>query len=203
MNNIRDLLREADPLRIESEPSAADRSIQRQAIVKATTNSVLSPTESRSRVPVYISVMLIAIVAFAVGYGLWSPFINDVQAAVRFEIRLVEENPAPGLQEVKVADGTFYLHNDVVVTNSDIAQAKVLPQPGGSIFWVSVTFTPAGARKMHSATEKNIGKRMAILIDGEVISAPVVRDVLNESAVINGNITKEEAERIVKGITIQ
>jgi preprotein translocase subunit SecD len=44
---------------------------------------------------------------------------------------------------------------------------------------------------------------MAILIDGEVISAPRVMQPIAESAVINGNITKEEAERIVAGIKIR
>jgi preprotein translocase subunit SecD len=55
---------------------------------------------------------------------------------------------------------------------------------------------------MHAATEKNIGKRMAILIDGVVVSAPVVNDVISDVAVINGHITKQEAERIVAGITV-
>ena len=67
---------------------------------------------------------------------------------------------------------------------------------------VSVTFTPAGARKMQAATEGNIGKRMAILIDGVVVSAPVVNSVLSESAVVEGHLTRQEAERIVAGITI-
>ena len=63
--------------------------------------------------------------------------------------------------------------------------------------------TSAGAQKLHAATERNIGKRMAILIDGEVVSAPVVREPIAESAVINGNITKAKAERIVAGMKVQ
>ena len=55
---------------------------------------------------------------------------------------------------------------------------------------------------MHEATEKNIGKSMAILIDGVVFSAPVVNSVIGDSAVIDGRLTKQEAERIVAGITI-
>lgn len=56
---------------------------------------------------------------------------------------------------------------------------------------------------MHEATERNIGKRMAILIDGEVVTAPVVMEALNDSAVVNGYISREEAERIVTGIMIR
>lgn len=204
MSAIRDLLQKDDPLRIESEPSAADRSYRRQAILTAAAATPLPATGSRSRIPVYLGIMLITIAAFAVGLQLWPPFINDVQAAVRFEVKLAEQNPAPGLEQAKLAGGeTIYLHKEVIVTNSDIAEAKVIPQSDGAQFWVGVTFTSDGAGKIHEATERNIGKRMAILIDGEVVSAPVVMEALNESAVINGYITKEEAERIVAGITIR
>jgi hypothetical protein len=202
MKAIRDLLQEADPLRVESEPSAADRSFRRQTIVTAAATAALPATESRSRIPVYLSVMLIIIVAFAVGSRLWSPSISKVQAAVRFEVRLAEQNPAPGLKKVKVTGwGSLFLHDEVIVTNSDIAQANVIPH--GSQFWVGITLTPAGAKKMHAATESHIGKLMAILIDGEVVSAPRVMQPLDESPVINGDITKEEAEKIVAGIIIR
>lgn len=203
MKGIRDLLQEADPLRVESEPSAADRSFQRQAILTATATTPLPATESRSRIPVYLGVMLIAIVAFAVGLRLWPLFISDVQAAVRLEVRLAEQNPAPGLKEAKVAGGgTIYLHSEVIATNSDIAQAKVIPQPGGSQYAILVTFNPAAARNIHAVTEKNIGKRIAILIDGEVVTAPVIREATGEAAKID-NQTKEDAERIVAGMKIK
>ncbi len=204
MSAIKDLLQESDPLRRESEPSAADRSFRRQTILSAASGSPSPTASSRSRVPVYLGIMLIAMVAFGIGLRLWPPFVHNVQAAVRFEVRLVEQEPGPGLIEAKQpGNGTIYLHDEVVVTNSDIAEANVIPQPDGSQFWVGVTFTPDGARKIHEATANNIGKRMAILIDGEVVTAPVVREPLNESAVINGHISKAEAERIVSGITIR
>lgn len=203
MSAIKDLLQEADPLRVESEPSAADRSFQRQAILMAATTRPFPSAKSWSRTAVYLSAMLITIVAFVAVSRLWSPFINKVQAAVQFEVRLVEKEPAPGLKAANIeGGGTVYLHDEVVITNSDIAQAKAIPRPGGSDFMVSVIFTPAGARKMHAVTEKNIGKRMAILIDGVVVAAPVVNSVLSDSAVVEGHLTKQEAERIVAGITI-
>jgi hypothetical protein len=205
MKAIKDLLQEADPLRVESEPSAADRSFRRQAIVTAAATSALPATESRSRIPVYLSVILLAIVAFAVGSRLWSPSIGNVQAAVRFEVRLAEWKPAPGLREAKIA-GTrdlIDLHDEVIVTNSDIAQAKVIPQANGSDFKIGVTLNPAGARKMHTFTENHIGKIAAILIDGEVVAAPVVTSPIAESAVIDGHLTKKEAEKIVAGMIIR
>ena len=97
MSAIKDLLQEADPFRAESEPSAADRTFQRQAILTAAAKRPLGPAKSWPRTSVYLSVMLIAIVAFLAVSGLWSPFISQVQAAVRFEVRLVERKTRESL----------------------------------------------------------------------------------------------------------
>ncbi len=202
MNRIRDLLQEADPLRVESEPSATDRSRQRRTILAAAANAPLTATEPHSRIPTYLSIMLIAFVAFVVGLRLWTPFINDAQAAVRFEVRLAEQNPAPGLKAKAVKGGTIYLHEEVIVTNSDIAQAEVVPQPGGSQYAIMVTFKPAAARKIQMVTEQNIGKRIAILIDDQVVTAPIIREATGEAAKLD-SYTKEEAERIVAGMKIR
>jgi hypothetical protein len=202
MKNLGDLLKEADPLLGESEPSAADRNAQRQAIVTMAATTASPKAGSRRRIPNYSIVILIAIVIFAAGSRLWWPYINNAQAAVQFEARLTEQKPGPDLKEVKMADGeTLYLHNEVIVTNSDIAEAKAVPQPKGSKYEILITFTPAAAQKMRAATEKNIGKRMAVLIDGEVVIAPYINEATGEAAKIDA-FTKEEAERIVAGIMI-
>jgi len=41
---------------------------------------------------------------------------------------------------------------------------------------------------------------MAILLDGQVVIAPVVRSPIGDSAVVTGHFTKTEAQRIVDGI---
>ena len=40
-----------------------------------------------------------------------------------------------------------------------------------------------------------------IVLDGEVVIAPVVRSVMTDTAFINGDFTKSEAERIAAGVT--
>ena len=61
-------------------------------------------------------------------------------------------------------------------------------------------FNKAGAEKMRAATASNIGKPMAILLDGQVVMAPVVRSPIGGSAVITGKFTKAEAERMAERI---
>jgi preprotein translocase subunit SecD len=141
-----------------------------------------------------MAVAAVALAALVTGY--WS-----VTAAVRFEVRLAEDNPANGLREILVSGSRrIYLQQRAVVTNSDIAQAEVVPGNTASTFNVSIRFTPDGAARMLRATQGHLGRPVAILLDGEVVMAPVVKSPISNAAVITGNYTKAEAERIVNGI---
>jgi preprotein translocase subunit SecD len=44
---------------------------------------------------------------------------------------------------------------------------------------------------------------MAVLIDGRLVTAPIVRTPISASAIVSGNFTKAEAERIVNGVRLQ
>jgi len=201
MNNIKELLQDADPLRDEPVPSSECRDAQRRRVLAAVSTALRS--EKAMPGPTVRSFAILAAVALAVlflGEGLWSPLVRDVHAAVRFEVRLAEDQPAPGLREARVVrtDRSVYLHDEVVVTNADIARARLIR--AGSVYNVGVEFNASGAEKMRVASGRHIGKPIAILLDGQVIMAPVLRSPIENSAQITGNFTKAEAERVVTGI---
>jgi preprotein translocase subunit SecD len=127
-----------------------------------------------------------------------------LQAAVRFEVRLAEAQPAPGLIVARVAgsERLVYLHPEPIVANEDIAQSWVL-QDAPDRFGISVHFLEAGAQRMRQATANHLGRPVALLIDGRVVTAPIVRSAIGDSAVISGNYTRGEAERIVDGIAMR
>ena len=59
---------------------------------------------------------------------------------------------------------------------------------------VNFRFNTAGARKFATATQENVGRPFAIVLDNEVISAPVIREpILGGSGQISGNFTVESA----------
>ena len=206
MNNLKELLQEADPLRHESAPPPDQRAAHRQAVLAAATRSHVPAGERlRSRRAVLVTSLMLAAV-LALGAILWSVFNSNLQAAIRFEIRMAETNPAPGLQKAKVSDsGRYvYLHNEVIVSNNDIAAVEVVEAGGPSQYGISVKLNAAGADKMRRATEAHIGKPLAILLDGQVVIAPVVRSSVGGSAMLTGHYTKAEAQniadRIIRGI---
>lgn len=210
MNDLRELLQDADPLRHEPLPPNEQRTSRRQVIVKAARrNPAPAGASSRSRTRVFATSALMVVAAVVLGAVLWSLFNSNLQAAIQFEVRLAESKPAPGLQKAKV-EGSHryvYLHKDVIVSNNDIAEVRAVRDGGPSQYAISVKFNAAGAEKMRRATEAHIGKHLAILLDGRVVMAPVIRSSVGASAMITGNFTKAEAEetaeRIAKGIGMQ
>lgn len=153
----------------------------------------------RLRLAAVLAVVVAGVVAL--GYQMWVHGTPPVLAAVRFEVRLAEDRPIPGLVVAQVADSgrVIYLHPEIVVSNDDIAQSWVL-QDDPTRFGVSVQFLPSGTERMRQATASHVGRPVAILIDGAVVIAPVVRSPIGDSAVISGNFTRAEAERIAEGI---
>jgi hypothetical protein len=206
MTKISDLLRDADPIRYEATPS--DQQNLRRAAILAAASGTRAPSGvgSQPRTAVFATVALAVIVIAFLGPRAWSVFVSDLQAAaIRFEVRLAEDRPATGLREVKLSgpDRSIYLHDEVIVTNSDIAVARVVPGGRLSEYIVAIEFNSSGAEKMGAATANHIGKPIAILLDGQVVMAPVLRTLISASARISGNFTRTQAERIVKGIEIQ
>lgn len=114
------------------------------------------------------------------------------------EFRLAEDEPGEGLTEMIMSgpeDQKFYVHEEVMLSSKDIAEATVEKLPTGA--QISVVMTELGAEKLARLTRNNIGKRVAMLIRGELASAPTIRDEIREGrAVITGDFTYEEASAI-------
>jgi hypothetical protein len=205
MKTIREVLMHADPLQHEPMLPLNERDFRRQVILSAALGAGARATiRSRSRIAVLAAFASMLILFSLLGSRVWSPPVS-VQGAVRFEVKLAEEKPAPGLREAKVSgsDRSVYLHDETIVDNGDIAAATVVQGRSPSEYAVDVRFKASGTEKMRAATENHIGKPVAILLDGEVVMAPVVRSPIGASAVVTGNFTRTQAEKIANGIGIQ
>ena len=202
MKSVGELLRSADPVRHEGPWSPQQRlTVQRRALAGPPRPG---PAQGARRgfILALATVCVTAVTALVVVSRFSSPALH---AARHFEVRLAEDHSAPGLREARVAgsEHVVYLHEQVVVTNGDIARSSVITGDASSQFVVSVEFTAEGSEKMRQATANHIGRPLAILIDGEVVSAPVLRSPISRSAAITGSVTRAEAERIVNGITLR
>jgi hypothetical protein len=197
MSSLKSLLQHADPLPREAPRLDAARERIRLAMLRAAESK--RPPTRLTRLPVLVGVLVAAIVAM-VAYAVFERGATPVFAAVRFEIRLAEEQPTPGLIVAQVGQSTrlVYLHPEIVVGNDDIAEASVAED--GVQVSVNVRFLPQGAERLQQATAAHVGRPMAILIDSRVVMTPTVRAPVGEWAVITGPFSRADAERVAQGI---
>lgn len=121
---------------------------------------------------------------------------------VTLEFRIAEDEPAPDLTEIafEPTGETFYLHNGVLVNQHDVESAVVVMQLGQPA--VELILTSEGAKKFEELTAQNVGKRCAMVLNGKLLSAPIIRDTISGGrAIISGIFTESEAEDIAKGLT--
>lgn len=61
------------------------------------------------------------------------------------------------------------------ITGDDLADARVQIDPQKNDPYVSMDFKTAGAKRFEETTGGNIGRRLAVILDGNVYSAPVIQ----------------------------
>lgn len=71
--------------------------------------------------------------------------------------------------------------------------------PGSN--YILFAFSEADAQRFGALTGQMIGSALGIVIDGEVVSAPVVRDRVSQSGQISGNFTAQEAHDLAAALS--
>jgi preprotein translocase subunit SecD len=132
--------------------------------------------------------------------------------AAKLEFRLVEREGAskedieydlggvvPSDKEIvpdSENDNLFYLVNRYAeVTGAHLKDARA--GTGGDAGYEAVvhfSFNQEGGQKFYALTSKNINKRLAILLDGKVITAPNIQSAIRESGQISGMHSIQEAK---------
>ena len=106
-----------------------------------------------------------------------------------------ETRPPADLEVLEGEGGVKYLiEKRVLVSGADLTDAQPGFDQRTSEPIVSFRFNSSGARKFAEATQANVGKPFAIVLDNKVISAPVIREpILGGSGQISGNFTVQSA----------
>jgi SecD/SecF fusion protein len=121
------------------------------------------------------------------------PGVSDANA-------ILEELGKPGSLIFADENGQVLLTGDQVAS----AKAGVIDQGGGAKgYIVSLTFTEEGSQAFADATAANVGKRIAIIYDGQIYSNPVVREAISGGQCqIDGMADYEEANDLAATIRI-
>lgn len=138
-------------------------------------------------------------IAQAVQAGQWDPKDPIRKLNRALETRLPENTSINFEKEIdrqtqQEISTPILLENAILMTGDMVKDAQV--RIGGSFNepFVSLDMTSRGGKVFAQITEKNVGRRMAIVLDDVVKSAPVIRErILGGSAQISGSFTHEEA----------
>jgi len=150
------------------------------------------------------------------------PGIKDTDRAkeligrtAQLEFKLVDERMSPEaalkeglppgteiLYQVDVDPGTrreykvpYLLRKTPLLTGEYLTDARVRYDQSKRSYYVAIDFDRKGARIFERVTGENIHKRLAIVLDNKVHSAPEIQDrIAGGSAVITGNFTATQAE---------
>ena len=140
------------------------------------------------------------------------PGVEDPEAlkkligqTARLEFKLVDldANPAdvqqgrapPGSQVLPMADGTGFVavKRRVMVSGDQLTDAQQSFDQDGRPD-INIRFNSAGARRFGRATQDNVGKPFAIILDDKVLSAPNINEpILGGQAQITGSFTVQSA----------
>lgn len=89
----------------------------------------------------------------------------------------------------------YPVYSQVALSGELLTGANATYQNGQPV--VSFQFNRLGAQKFGEITQQNIGRRFAVVLDGKVITAPVIRSaILGGSGIIEGNFTVESANEL-------
>ena len=82
----------------------------------------------------------------------------------------------------------------VVLSGNNLISAQPSYDNQNNQSTVNISLDRAGSKKFARTTKTNVGKRLAIILDNKIISAPVINEpILNGNSVISGNFTFQSA----------
>jgi SecD/SecF fusion protein len=91
--------------------------------------------------------------------------------------------------------------NKAIISGKDIKEASVSVDEENAIISVMLTMKDDGAIKWANMTGRNVGKTIAMVVDGQVISSPIVQTAITDGKTqISGNFTLDEANLLAARI---
>jgi preprotein translocase subunit SecD len=128
---------------------------------------------------------------------------KPIASGAVIEFRAASLSPEQGYAEMttKDSDQKIYVSEKVLLTNADIASAAVIFSEVESAPEVGLKMTESGKTKLEQITEQNLYKPIGILVNKQLISAPVVQEKITGGMLkISGITSVAEATRIADEI---
>ncbi len=117
-------------------------------------------------------------------------------ANLTFRFVVQNDEPSFGSEKLYSEDDSeeLIVSKRIILSGDNLVDANPRMDNESNLTVVSFTLDRVGAKRFGKATTSGIGKRLAIVLDGKIISAPVVRDaIVSGSGQISGDFTFQSA----------
>ena len=128
------------------------------------------------------------------------PFaVQEAQFKSTLQMRWVSNMPSAETEPLTLAgrgqSETLHVEKAVVLDQSSLLSVDVTHRSKPEDSRVMLKFTESGKQRFAQATREGKGRRLAIVIDGQVLSAPVINtEITDGNAEISGNLNYEELD---------
>lgn len=111
------------------------------------------------------------------------------------QIRVVRDEAAPDAEPFEFEGDTLYLERTPVFSDEDFVGVESFVLPGE--LWVQLHLTPEAGARASSVTSAEIGGRLAVVVEGDVLYTPVVRDAVGgPRAQLVVSVSEEDFDRL-------
>ncbi|MDH4448283.1 MAG: protein translocase subunit SecD [Acidovorax sp.] len=117
-------------------------------------------------------------------------------STAKMSFHMLGDSSSPdGIRTLQDSEGNSYpVRNSVALSGDRLSDASAGFDQQTREPVVNFRFDRAGAREFAAITEANVGRPFAIVLDGKVLSAPVIREpITGGSGQISGNFSVQEA----------
>lgn len=126
-------------------------------------------------------------------------FLPSLLAENLVELHYVLPEQKGGAITTKFANENLWLSPEVVISDLDIEHAS-FAQDDQEVM-IMLKLTDRGAKRFDDMAETHLGDRIAILVRGKVVSAPVVRErKFGGNIQISGSFSKDEALTLIAAL---
>ena len=117
----------------------------------------------------------------------------------QLNFRLVSESSEFGTDKlISENDEKLNVSKRIIMSGENLIDAQPNINNQNNEPTVSFTLNRLGAQKFGRATTDNVGKRLAIVLDGEIVSAPTINEAITSgSGMISGNFSFQEAPTLL------
>jgi preprotein translocase subunit SecD len=134
----------------------------------------------------------------------------DSSTSQVFQMRLVADQPSSETEQMtlvqiwhgKEQKEVLFVQKTALLDQTDLKSATVSTNAQMSTPQIDISFTDKGTKRFAEVTRQNIGKRLAIIIGGQIYSAPHIQaEITSGDGQITGSFSEQEAQDLAAKIS--